>query len=158
MLSEGSQKWVKKYNVSGKVSEGRNIFVDGSENIIIGGMSDRSGSGHGWYEQFLVVKYTQSPYIIVNRNGIPSEFSLSQNYPNPFNPVTKISFGIPQTGNTKLTVFDISGKQVAELVNNVLEAGTYNIDFDASHLASGTYFYRIETAGFTEVKKMILIK
>ncbi|KXK56200.1 MAG: PKD repeat protein [Chlorobi bacterium OLB5] len=163
--SSGNRKWVKKYIAAGKVSEGRNIFVDGSENIIIGGMSDRSGSGHGWYEQFLVVKYTQSPYIIVNRNGIPNTFSISQNYPNPFNPVTKISFSIPNNSYTKLIVYDISGKQVAELVNNELEAGEYNIDFDASHLASGTYFYRIavhsdrmETGGFTEVKKMILVK
>ncbi len=156
--SSGSQKWVKKYNVSGKVSEGRNIFVDGSGNIIIGGMSDQSGSGHGWHEQFLVVKYTQSRYVIVNRVGIPNTFSLSQNYPNPFNPVTKISFSIPNNSYTKLTVYDISGKLVAELVNGELDAGTYNIDFDASHLASGTYFYRIETGSFTEVKKMILIK
>jgi uncharacterized delta-60 repeat protein len=156
--SAGSQKWVKKYNVSGKVSEGRNIFVDGSENIIVGGMSDHSGSGHGWYEQFLVVKYTQNRYVIVNRNGVPAEFSLSQNYPNPFNPVTKISFTLPQSANTKLTVFDISGKQVSELVNNVLEAGSYDIDFDASQLSSGTYFYRLETNGFSDVKKMILVK
>lgn len=154
----GDQKWVKKFNVSGKVSEGRNIFVDGSENIIIGGMSDHSGSGHGWYEQFLVVKYSQSPYIIVNRKGIPSEFSLSQNYPNPFNPVTKISFSIPTDSYTKLVVFDISGKQVAELVNGELDAGIYNIDFDASQLSSGTYFYRIEAGSFTEVKKMMLVK
>ena len=156
--SSGSQKWVKKYDVSGKVSEGRNIFVDGSENIIVGGMSDRSGSGHGWYEQFLVVKYTQSQYVIVNRNGVPAEFSLSQNYPNPFNPVTKISFSIPDNSYTKLTVYDISGKQVAELVNGELEAGSYNIDFDASQLSSGTYFYRLESGSFAEVKKMILVK
>lgn len=156
--SSGSQKWVKKYNVSGKVSEGRNIFVDGSENIIVGGISDQSGSGHGWHEQFLIVKYTQNRYVIVNRNGVPAEFSLSQNYPNPFNPVTKISFSIPQTANTKLTVFDISGKQVAELVNNELEAGKYNIDFDASQLASGTYFYRLETGSFVDVKKMVVVK
>lgn len=156
--SSGSQKWVKKYSVSGKVSEGRNIFVDGSENIIVAGMSDQSGSGHGWYEQFLVVKYTQSPYIIVNRNGIPTEFSLSQNYPNPFNPVTKISFSIPDNSYTRLTVYDISGKLAAELVNGVLEAGSYNIDFNASQLASGTYFYRIDAGSFTDVKKMILIK
>ena len=154
----GSQKWVKKYDASGKVSEGRNIYVDGSENIIIGGVSDQSGSGHGWHEQLLVVKYTQNRYVIVNRNGIPAEFSLSQNYPNPFNPVTKISFSIPDNSYTKLTVYDISGKQVAELVNNELEAGIYNIDFDASQLASGTYFYRLETGSFTDVKKMVVVK
>ena len=107
----------------------------------------------------------------MNRNGTPSEFSLSQNYPNPFNPVTKISFSIPDNSYTKLTVYDISGKQVAELVNGELDAGSYNIDFDASHLSSGTYFYRIVVGelrnksgntnngvSFTDVKKMIVLK
>ncbi len=89
---------------------------------------------------------------------MPNTFSLSQNYPNPFNPVTKISFSIPNNSYTKLVVYDISGKQVAELVNNTLDAGTYDIDFDASQLSSGTYFYRIEAGEFTEVKKMILVK
>ena len=142
---------------SGKVSEGRNIIVDGSKNIYVGGMVDLTGS-NGYHDAFLVVKYNQSRYVIVNRLGAPNTFSLEQNFPNPFNPVTKISFSIPQSANTKLTVFDISGKQVAELVNGELEAGTYNIDFDASHLASGTYFYKMESGSFVEVKKMILIK
>jgi hypothetical protein len=91
-------------------------------------------------------------------NEIPREFSLGQNYPNPFNPVTKISFSIPQSANTKLTVFDISGKQVAELVNNTLNAGTYNVDFDAGNLGSGVYFYKIEAGKFSETRKMILVK
>jgi hypothetical protein len=97
----------------------------------------------------------------LNRNPnseISSRFSLSQNYPNPFNPVTNIKFDIPNASNVKLTVFDITGREIAELVNNQLEAGTYNVDFDASHLASGTYFYRIEAGDFKEVKKMLMVK
>ncbi len=89
---------------------------------------------------------------------IPQEYSLGQNYPNPFNPITNITIQIPNSGLVKLTVFDISGKEVAVLVNEELNAGTYNVDFDASHLASGTYFYRMEAIGFTDVKKMILVK
>jgi uncharacterized delta-60 repeat protein len=155
----GTQKWVKKFiNPSGKVTEGKKIVLDRSENIFIGGSIDVSGANNGQYRDFLVVKYSQSQYVIQNRIEIPNTFSLSQNYPNPFNPVTKISFSIPQSANTRLLVYDISGKQVAELVDNTLDAGTYSIDFDASHLASGTYFYRIESGAFSETRKMMLVK
>lgn len=89
---------------------------------------------------------------------IPSGFRLEQNYPNPFNPVTNIKFSIPKAGQVTLKVFDASGKQVAELVNQNVNAGTFNYDFDASHLSSGVYFYRLSTDGFTDVKKMMLVK
>lgn len=89
---------------------------------------------------------------------IPADFKLSQNYPNPFNPVTNIEFSLPKSGMTKLTVFDITGKEVEKLVNQNLSAGTYKVDFDASPLSSGTYFYRIEAGDFVQVKKMILVK
>ena len=83
---------------------------------------------------------------------------LSQNYPNPFNPVTNIKFSVAKTGLVKLSVFDITGKEVAMLVNEELNAGTYNYDFNALHLSNGIYFYRLETNNFTETKKMVLIK
>jgi uncharacterized delta-60 repeat protein len=155
----GTQKWIKKYiNPAGTVSEGSFIIVDRSENIFIGGMKDLTEPQNGYHPSFLIVKYTQSPYAIQNRIEMPSTFSLSQNYPNPFNPVTNIEFSLPGDANTRLTVYDITGKQVDELVNAELTAGTYKVDFDASHLASGTYFYRLESGSFTEVKKMIVIK
>lgn len=91
-------------------------------------------------------------------NILPGEFMLQQNYPNPFNPVTNIRFSIPKSGNVRLIVYDIAGKQVAELVNGELSAGEYNADFDASGLASGVYFYELITSEFTGVKKMVLIK
>lgn len=91
-------------------------------------------------------------------SNVPEGFSLSQNYPNPFNPKTNIGLRIADFGFVSLKVFDVTGKEVAVLVNENLRAGEYNVDFDASNLASGMYFYRMETAGFTEVKKMILIK
>jgi hypothetical protein len=89
---------------------------------------------------------------------VPDKFSLQQNYPNPFNPVTNIKFDIAKTGFVKLAVYDVTGRQVAELVNASLSAGRYKYDFDASHMASGIYFYKLETPGFTDVKKMILVK
>ncbi|MCX6159355.1 MAG: T9SS type A sorting domain-containing protein [Ignavibacteriae bacterium] len=85
-------------------------------------------------------------------------YSMSQNFPNPFNPTTTISFGIPKSGLVNISVYDISGKFVAELVNSQLSAGKYNTSFDASFLSSGVYFYKIQTGDFMEVKKMSLIK
>lgn len=91
-------------------------------------------------------------------SSTPDKFSLSQNYPNPFNPVTNINFSLPAAGNVKLVVFDMTGREVAILVNGQLTAGAYKVDFNASSLATGVYFYRLETESFTDVKKMMLIK
>jgi uncharacterized delta-60 repeat protein len=157
--SSGNQKWIKEYNnATGKTSEGFFIAVDGSKNVYVAGSIDISGSGHGNEANYKLIKYSQSPYVIQNRSETPTSFSLSQNYPNPFNPVTNIKFDIPNASNVKLTVFDITGREIAELVNQQLETGTYNVDFDASHLATGTYFYRIEAGDFKEVKKMLMVK
>ncbi len=88
----------------------------------------------------------------------PKSFMLGQNYPNPFNPVTNIRIQMPKTGFAKLIVFDVLGREVKTLVNEELKAGSYRVDFDGSRLSSGIYFYRLETSGFTETRKMILIK
>lgn len=93
-----------------------------------------------------------------NENNSPYSFSLSQNYPNPFNPVTMINYSIPQKGLVTVKVFDVTGKLVKTLVNETMEAGSNSILFDASSLASGVYFYNIVSGGFTDTKKMILVK
>lgn len=93
--------------------------------------------------------------------GVPNTFELNQNYPNPFNPTTKIDYSIPNEGNVNLTIFDATGKEISRLVNGNQTAGYYSIDFNASNLASGIYYYRIEVSGknnFTDTKKMLLIK
>jgi photosystem II stability/assembly factor-like uncharacterized protein len=87
-----------------------------------------------------------------------TNFELYQNYPNPFNPTTKIRYQIPVESNVTLKIYDILGKEVAELVNEFKTAGFYSIDFNASKLFSGVYFYKIEAGGFVQTKKMILIK
>lgn len=95
---------------------------------------------------------------------IPSDYSLMQNYPNPFNPVTNIKFALPSAGSVKLTVFDITGRTLAVLVDSRLNAGSYSYDWDASSYTSGVYLYKIEFTGstaepgFTQTKKMVLIK
>ncbi|MEO8513771.1 MAG: T9SS type A sorting domain-containing protein [Ignavibacteria bacterium] len=89
---------------------------------------------------------------------IPGIYSLSQNYPNPFNPATNIKFSIPKAGFVKLTVYDMLGREIETLVNENLVAGTYKADWNASNFSSGVFFYKIETAGFTDIRKMILVK
>ncbi len=88
----------------------------------------------------------------------PKEFSLSQNFPNPFNPTTKIKYWISSDGNVTLTVYNMLGEKVAELVNKVINAGVYEVNFDASKLSSGVYYYRIKTGNYSTVKKMLLMK
>jgi len=89
---------------------------------------------------------------------IPSSYSLEQNYPNPFNPMTKINFAIPKSSGIKITVFDVTGKVVAVLVNETLQAGTYETDWDASAYPSGVYFYSIQAEDFSETKRMMLVR
>ncbi len=89
---------------------------------------------------------------------IPNYYSLAQNYPNPFNPTTKITYTLPKSGNVELKVYDVLGREVATLVNEVKQAGIYTVDFNASSLASGVYFYTMKSADFNAVKKMILVK
>ncbi len=94
--------------------------------------------------------------------GVPTKYDLSQNYPNPFNPSTKINYDIPFDGKVNVTVFDMSGKEVSTLVNDVKTAGYYTINFNASNLSSGIYFYKISVdangQNFVSTKKMTLIK
>jgi hypothetical protein len=96
----------------------------------------------------------------ISQNGteVPNDFSLSQNYPNPFNPVTNIKFAIPVSGFVKLTVFDITGREVAVIVNKEMTAGNYTADLDASKLSSGVYFYKLNAGDFSDTKKMMLVK
>jgi hypothetical protein len=89
---------------------------------------------------------------------IPSKYSLSQNYPNPFNSMCNVQFSMSNTGNVKLVVYDVMGREVQTLVNERLSARTYEVKFDGSMLNSGVYFYKLITEGFTETKKMLLIK
>jgi hypothetical protein len=90
--------------------------------------------------------------------SVPENYYLGQNYPNPFNPVTKIRFSIPHPGNVILNIFDETGKEVKTLVKAKLNAGSYEVFFDAALLASGIYFYKIIADNFTDCKKMIVVK
>ena len=92
------------------------------------------------------------------KNVLPSNFELFQNYPNPFNPSTTIRYSIPKQSNVTIKIYNILGKEIETLVNKDKPAGTYQVQFNASSLTSGVYFYRITTGTFTQVNKMILLK
>jgi hypothetical protein len=95
---------------------------------------------------------------IENENEMPSSFSLIQNFPNPFNPTTTIKYQIPELSFVTIKVYDVLGNEITTLVNEEKPIGIYTIEFDASNLPSGIYFYKLQSSNFTQTKKMILQK
>jgi hypothetical protein len=104
------------------------------------------------------IKYQQLVSVGNEGSFIPEKFSLGQNYPNPFNPTTTIGYSLPKASDVTVKVYDILGGEVKTLVSEFKSAGNYNINFDASGLASGVYYYKIQAGDFTEVKKLTLLK
>jgi hypothetical protein len=91
--------------------------------------------------------------------GLAQRFELLQNYPNPFNPRTMITFTLPRTSRVTLRVYDLLGREIAALVDGEsLAAGTHDVSFDASHLSSGVYFYRLQADGIARTRQMVLVK
>jgi hypothetical protein len=100
---------------------------------------------------------------IGNYNEIPKQFKLEQNYPNPFNPITNFKFQIPNAGFVKLVIYDVTGREVESLINQQLNPGTYEIQWNALNYPSGVYFYHLIVSGgnlkvFTDAKRMVLAK
>ena len=123
--------------------------------ILVGVTDDDSSSvqvGGVWYNE------TPAGLEISDEAPIATRFELGQNYPNPFNPTTHIRFNIPETANTKLTVFNVMGEEVATLVNSVMQAGGHTVSWNASSMPTGVYFYQLESANFSQTKKLLLVK
>lgn len=115
----------------------------------------------GWITSLNKLYYTENGGSVnVNNisNEIPFQYNLFQNYPNPFNPTTKIQYQIPKAGFVSIKVYNINGKEIATLVNENHQPGTYEATFDGSNFASGIYFYSIKTNDFSSTRKMMLIK
>lgn len=121
------------------------MVVDKNGNVWI-------GSAYG------LTKYGTIVSVEDNNGKIPSTFSLDQNYPNPFNPSTTIKYQIQEHGFVTLKVYNAIGKEVAVLVNEEQESGNYKVSFDSKNLASGIYFYRLESGSFSQTKKLTLVK
>jgi hypothetical protein len=119
-----------------------------------------SGAGAINIDNISIVNYTGTLVLVelTSLTAVPKVLTLHQNYPNPFNPSTLISYQIPAAGKVTLKVYDVLGREVATLVNEVENPGNYKVRFDASKLTSGIYFYRINAGGSTQLKKMILMK
>jgi hypothetical protein len=146
-----------------------NVAADTSSGDIILSTGNKIGKLIGiiYYnnKNYMVTPRTNADYANVvttsvaeNRLTLPTHFELDQNYPNPFNPSTTIRYSVPTAGKVLIRIYNILGQDVATLVNTQQSAGTYNVIFDASRLASGMYFYRISSGNFVEVKKMLLVK
>ncbi len=118
----------------------------------------RGRNQSGWGPFSTIRSFTITTTGVGEGRGIPTEFSLSQNYPNPFNPSTRIEYALPVESHATLEVYNLLGEMVARLVDEVKPAGYYSVNFNASSLGSGLYFYRLSTGQQSFVRKMMLVK
>lgn len=112
----------------------------------------------GGVQQAIIEGITEITGISGNNSGTAENFVLNQNYPNPFNPSTNIKFSVPKDGNIRFSIYDILGNEVQNYINGFLRKGSYNVQIDGSSLTSGIYFYRLEADGYSESRKMLLVK
>ena len=148
-------QWSKTFNSPANQNDvAYDMILDNTGNIYVTGTSEGISSKI----DYMTIKYSQ----LVGINQIPSEsptrYLLSQNFPNPFNPSTNIRFDIPNDALVNITVYDITGREVMLLVDGYEAAGSYELNFDASGLSSGMYFYKFTAGSFTDIKKMVLLK
>jgi len=149
--STGNQLWVMRYDYSGQYGDyPSSITLDKIGSVFVTGQSDRD---------ILTIKYSQLTGTSSIFSEIPTQYSLSQNYPNPFNPKTVISYEFRVSNDAELKVFDVLGNEVAELVNEKQNAGSYSVEFDGSGFSSGIYFYSLYIDGsLFKTKRMVLLK
>ena len=155
-LSSGSD-WTKVANLAGAGNSNTQINYSYTDNFVSTGKYNyrlKQIDFNGNYKY-----YELASEVIV---GIPSQFNLSQNYPNPFNPSTKINYDLPFDSRVSIKIFDMTGREISSIVNQVQPAGYYSVNFNASNLASGIYFYSINAEGgnktFVKSMKMVLVK
>lgn len=146
LSSNNGVSWTTSYTAP--AGNYRHIAKNRANNILYYGVRSNGGISKG----------TLLTGIEPISNTIPEKFELKQNYPNPFNPNTNIEFSLPKNGFVNISIFDALGRVVTELVNNDLKAGEYKISYNASDLASGTYYYKLVSGDVVQTKKMILVK
>jgi hypothetical protein len=172
VFSEPTEYWVSNSSQAILVRrDGRNTYSNAPADTLVGMTIVKVGSrfsnitGILYYNgRYKVVPRTNADFAGFNPTSIRREniiargFTMEQNYPNPFNPSTTLRYSIPREGMVSLKVYNILGQEVASLVNEFQTNGVYSVKFDASKLSSGMYLYRITSGGFTQVKKMMLLK
>jgi hypothetical protein len=122
------------------------------------GNSIKYSSSSGNVSAARLIDHTLVPAAVSQDRSLPGDFSLEQNYPNPFNPSTTIRFALPKRSRVKLTVFNTLGQQVARLLDSEIDTGVHDVLFDAGHLASGPYFYRITAGDFSQTRMLLLVR
>jgi hypothetical protein len=128
-----------------------NVSVDQESNTI-------TYSSEDLYQYVIVTANKVTGIESTEEEQLPSDFVLKQNYPNPFNPSTTIEFNLLKADQVELNIYDVLGRKITTLVNRSMQAGSHNIEFDASNLASGVYFYQLKVGNKSSIKKMNLMK
>jgi sugar lactone lactonase YvrE len=167
-IDNSGNKWIGTYGGGLVKFDGENWTVYNTSNsglpsnFVWAIVIDNAGNKWiGTYDGGLAV-YSEGGVILdvkgENRVEIPTKFALYQNYPNPLNPATKIKYTVPEESFVKISIHDVLGKEIATLVNERKLAGSYELEFNASNLTSGVYFYTMKAGNFIETRKMVLIK
>jgi hypothetical protein len=151
LLGQCATAWTIKPIVGGAPFSETDMLVKDSVSIPTDGLTTR-------YDLLIIKSGAINGPTGVAQNHIPSAYRLEQNFPNPFNPSTEIRFTLSQGGMTNLRVFNLLGQQVADLVSGYRPAGAYSVIFNASGLASGAYFYRLQSHSFSSIKRMLFLK
>ena len=121
-------------------------------------VSSVNSGGEGVFSEVRSFSIVRTTAVERQDGGLASQFSLSQNYPNPFNPTTTIEFTLPSSAHVRITMYDVLGNLVHELVNGEYPPGRFTATWDASSFPSGAYFYRLQTSTFVETKRLLLVK
>lgn len=159
--SDGDEKWVKEYlepnTAEFSDDESKAVAIDKKGRIFVAGESSTSET----QLDYLLIRYSEADARTKRTTQtaeVNAGFKLNNNFPNPFNPATKISFELPVSSAVRLGIYDMTGKEIALLVNSNLQKGRHEYEWNASQFASGTYFFKIQADGFVQTKKMLLVK
>ncbi|MBS4028649.1 MAG: T9SS type A sorting domain-containing protein [Ignavibacteriales bacterium] len=142
--TDGGQNWLREFVTHEARGLGDGVMLNKEHGWTVGGSN--------------IFAYKPITNVVEQLPETPKTFSLRQNYPNPFNPTTNIEYELKEFSNVLLTIHDVNGKEIQQLLNTTQPAGVYRIHFDGSALSSGTYYYTITTQSFTDTKSMLLIK